>query len=121
MAFASDRYCAEFGGVKLFAEEYSVSRSAAVGETPLLNGDVSLYNGGGKSVRIKLTGTSAAPCADLLENMLCSGERFTLTYGGMVFADVMLVSYVCKGQSGSSERVSAEFAGERSAEREVSE
>lgn len=111
MTFAADKNSAVFGGVKLFVEEYSVSRSAAVGETVLNNGAVYLYNGGAKAVRIKLSGTSEQPCADVLDSLLRNGTKLTLTYAGMVFKDVFITDYRCDGKSGSSEKSAVEFAG----------
>ncbi|MCM1022466.1 MAG: hypothetical protein NC395_00210 [Prevotella sp.] len=111
MTFAADKNSAEFGGVKLFVEEYSFSRSAAVGETVLTSGSVYLWNGGAKAVRIKLTGTSETPCADVLDGLLRNGTAFSLTYAGMVFDGVFLVSYDCAGKSGGSEKVGVEFIG----------
>ena len=110
MEFAADKYCAEFGGVKIFVEEYSFARNAAVGETVLSNGGVALHNGGGKAVRIAFSGTSENPCAHLLDTMLTNGNALALEYGGMIFTDAVLVSYICKGRSGKSETVEAEFA-----------
>lgn len=111
MTFAADKNSAEFGDIKLFVEEYSFSRSAAVGETMLSSGSVYLWNGGAKAVRIRLSGTSETPCADVLDGLLRNGTKLTLTYAGMVFADVFLTDYKCDGKSGCSERVSVEFAG----------
>lgn len=111
MTFAADKNSAVFGGVKLFVEEYSVSRSAAVGETVLNSGAVYLYNGGAKAVRIKLSGTSEQPCADILDTLLRNGTKLTLTYAGMVFTGVFITDYKCDGKSGSSEKVIVEFAG----------
>ena len=110
MEFAADKYCAEFGGVKIFVEEYSFARNAAVGETVLSNGDVALHNGGGKAARISFSGTSEKPCAHLLDAMLTSGEAVALEYGRMTFEDAVLVSYTCKGRSGKSETAEVEFA-----------
>lgn len=115
MTFAADKNSAEFGGVKLFVEEYSFSRSAAVGETVLTNGSVYLWNGGAKAVRIKLSGTSESPCADVLDGLLQSGAVFALTYAGMAFDGVFLTDYTCGGKSGSSEKVSVEFIGKTTA------
>lgn len=116
MTFAADKRCAEFGTeqgrVKLFVEEYSFSRTAAAGETVLLDGTSALYNGGAKSVRVKLSGAAEKPCADVLDGMLRSGAAVTLKYAGMVFADVILTAYKCEGKSGSSEKAEVEFAGE---------
>ena len=109
MEFAADKYCAEFGGVKLFAEKYCFERTAAVGESQLLNGSVALRNGGAKAVRITLSGKSESPCAQLLDALLTGGEEVALEYGGMVFEGAILVSYSCKGESGKSEEVTAEF------------
>lgn len=109
MTFAADIYCAEFGGVKIFTEQYGFSRAAAIGEAALLDGHVSLRNGGGKAARIVLEGTSAAPCAHMLDALLCAGTAVDLTYGGMVFKGAVLVDYACRGESGMSERVHAEF------------
>ena len=111
MTFAADKNSAEFGGVKLFVEEYGFSRSAAVGETVLSSGSVYLWNGGAKAVRIKLSGTSETPCADVLDGLLRNGTKLTLTYAGMIFADVFLTDYKCDGKSGCSEKVSVEFIG----------
>lgn len=111
MTFAADNNSAEFGSVKLFVEEYSVSRSAAVGETVLNSGAVYLFNGGAKAVRIKLSGTSEQPCADVLDTLLRNGTKLTLTYAEMIFADVFLTDYRCDGKSGCSEKVIVEFAG----------
>ncbi|MBD5146702.1 MAG: hypothetical protein HDT21_12475 [Ruminococcus sp.] len=111
MTFAADKNSAVFGGVKLFVEEYGFSRSAAVGETVLSSGSVYLWNGGAKAVRIKLSGTSETPCADVLDGLLRNGTKLTLTYAGMVFADVFLADYKCDGKSGYSEKVSVEFIG----------
>ena len=58
MTFAADKNSAVFGGVKIFVEEYSIARSAALGETVLTSGAVYLWNGGAKAVRIRLSGTS---------------------------------------------------------------
>lgn len=110
MEFAADKYCVKFGGVKIFAEEYSFARNAAVGETVLSNGNVVLHNGGGKAVRISFSGTAESPCAHLLDAMLISGTGLALEYGGMTFADAVLVSYTCKGRSGKSETVEVGFA-----------
>lgn len=111
MTFAADKNSAVFGGVKLFVEEYSFSRAAAVGETVLLSGSVCLWNGGAKAVRIKLSGTSETPCADVLDGLLRNGTRLTLVYAGMIFTDVFLTDYRCDGKSGCSEKVSVEFIG----------
>ncbi|MDE6764433.1 MAG: hypothetical protein K2J73_12250 [Oscillospiraceae bacterium] len=111
MTFAADKNSAEFGGMKLFVEEYSVSRSAAVGETGLNSGAVCLFNGGAKAVRIKLSGTSEQSCMDILDKLLRNGTKLTLVYAGMVFEDVFLTDYRCDGKSGSSEKVTVEFAG----------
>lgn len=111
MTFAVDKNSAEFGGVKLFVEEYSVSRSAAVGETVLSSGTVCLFNGGAKAVRIKLSGTSEQPCASILDGLLRNGTKLTLTYEGMVFENVFLTDYKCDGKSGSTEKAAVEFAG----------
>ena len=109
MEFAADKYCAEIGTVKLFVEEYAFSRSAAIGETALLNGEVAFRNGGEKAVRITLLGKSEQPCAHLLDNLVSSGEAIPIEYGGMFFADAVLVSYTCKGKSRNSEAVTVEF------------
>ncbi|MBD5138812.1 MAG: hypothetical protein HDT24_05845 [Ruminococcus sp.] len=111
MTFAADKNSAVFGGVKLFVEEYGFSRSAAVGETVLSSGSVYLWNGGARAVRIRLSGTSETPCADILDRLLRNGTKLTLTYAGMVFADVFLTDYKCDGKSGCSEKVSVEFTG----------
>lgn len=111
MTFAADKNSAEFGGVKLFIEEYSFSRSAAVGETVLNSGAVYLYNGGARAVRIKLSGTSEQPCADILDSLLRNDTKLTLTYAGMVFTDVFLTDYKCDGKSGCSEKAAVEFIG----------
>ncbi|MGN0675099.1 MAG: hypothetical protein ACI4KG_05075 [Oscillospiraceae bacterium] len=109
MTFAADKNSAVFGGVKIFVEEYSFSRSAAAGETQLANGGVSVFNGGGKAVRVKLCGTSEGPCADILDGLLCNCTALDLIYGGMQFGGAVLTSYKCEGKSGGSERVTAEF------------
>ena len=109
MQFAVDKYCAEFDGIRLFVEEYSFSRGAAIGETVLLNGECALRNGGRKAARIILSGKSEFPCTHLLDRLTASGDAVVLNCGGMVFADAVLVSYSCKGKSGSSEAVTAEF------------
>lgn len=111
MIFAADKNSAVFGGIKLYVEEYSFSRSAAVGETMLSSGSVCLWNGGAKAVRIKLSGTSETPCADILDGLLRNGTKLTLTYAEMVFADIFLTDYKCDGKSGCSEKVSVEFIG----------
>lgn len=111
MTFAADKNSAEFGGVKLFVEEYSVSRSAAVGETVLNSGVVYFYNGGAKAVRVRLSGTSKQPCIDVLDGLLRNGTKLTLTYAEMVFTSVFITDYKCDGKSGSSEKVIVEFAG----------
>lgn len=118
MTFAADKNCAEFGGVKLFVEEYTFSRSAATGENILIDGTVSLYSGGGKAVKIKLVGTAENSCADKLDTLLCGGARLTLSYAGMTFEDVILSGYTCSGKSGASEKVTAEFSGEAAAVKE---
>lgn len=109
MEFAADKYCAEFGLIKLFVEEYTFSRSAATGETVLLNGDVIFRNGGEKAVRVTFSGKSESPCAHLLDKMVSSGVTVSVEYSGMLFADSVLVSYICKGISGNSEAVTVEF------------
>jgi len=109
MEFAVDKYCAEFGGVRLFVEEYTFSRSVAIGETVLLNGEVAFRNGGGKAARITLSGKAESPCAHLLDKLASNDEEVALEYGGMTFSDAVLVSYTCKGKSGSSEAVKVEF------------
>lgn len=109
MEFAADKYCAEIGTVKLFVEEYSFSRSTVIGETALLNGKVAFRNGGEKAMRITLSGKSEQPCAHLLDMLVSSGEAIPIEYGGMLFSDAVLVSYTCKGRSGSSEAVTVEF------------
>lgn len=111
MTFAADKNSAVFGRVRLFVEEYSIARSAAVGETVLTSGAVYLWNGGAKAVRIRLAGTSEAPCADVLDGLLRNGTKLTLTYAGMVFEDVFLTDYKCCGKSGLSEKIEAEFTG----------
>lgn len=111
MTFAADKNSAVFGGVKLFVEEYSIARSAVLGETVLTNGAVYLWNGGAKAVRIKLSGTSENPCADVLDGILRNGTKLTLVYAGMVFENVFLTDYKCCGKSGFSEKIEAEFAG----------
>ena len=111
MTFAADKNSAEFGSVKLFVEEYSFSRSAAVGEAMLSSGSVYLWNGGAKAVRIRLSGTSETPCAYVLDGLLRNGTKLSLAYAGMVFANVFLTDYKCDGKSGSSEKVAVEFAG----------
>ena len=121
MTFAADKNSAEFGGVKLFIEEYDFSRSASVGETMLSSGSVYLWNGGAKAVRIRLSGTSETPCADVLDGLLRNGTKLTLTYAGMVFADVFLADYKCGGKSGCSERVSVEFIGKADAAKKEDE
>lgn len=110
MEFAADKYCAEFGGVKIFVEEYSFARNAAVGETVLSNGGVALHNGGVKAVRISFSGKSESSCAHQLDTMLTNGNALALEYGGMIFTDAVLVFYNCKGRSGKSETVEVEFA-----------
>lgn len=112
MIFAIDKNSAEFEGIKLFVEEYSFSRYAAVGETALTNGSVSFYNGGGKCVRITFSGISQTSCADILDGLLCGGDKITLSYAGMTFTDVILTGYSCGGKSGDSESVTVEFMGE---------
>ena len=121
MKFAADKNCAEFGGVKLFVDEYSFSRSAAVGETLLSGGTVSLYNGGGKAVKIKLVGTAEKSCADALDTLLCGGTRLSLSYSGMTFENVVLSGYSCSGKSGFSENVAVEFSGEQAVVKGVTE
>ncbi len=111
MTFAADKNSAVFGGIKLFVEEYSIARSAALGETVLTNGAVYLWNGGAKAVRIKLSGTSENPCADVLDGLLRNGTKLTLVYAGMVFENVFLTDYKCCGKSGFSEKIETEFAG----------
>lgn len=111
MTFAADKNSAVFGSVKLFVEEYAFSRSAAVGETVLSSGSVYLWNGGAKAVRIRLSGASETPCADILDGLLRNGTKLTLTYAEMVFEDVFLTDYKCDGKSGCSEKVSVEFIG----------
>ena len=111
MTFAADKNSAEFGDVKLFVEEYVFSRSAAVGETMLSSGSVYLWNSGAKAVRIKLSGTSEQPCADLLDTLLRNDTKLTLAYAGMVFTGLFLTDYKCDGKSGYSEKVTVEFAG----------
>ncbi|MBQ5320047.1 MAG: hypothetical protein J6K17_13210 [Oscillospiraceae bacterium] len=110
MEFAADKYCAKFGGVKIFVEEYSFARNAAVGETVLTNGSAALYNGGGKSARITVSGTAENPCTHLLDGLLLNATAVDFEYGGMIFKEAVLVSYTCKGKSGQSEVVTAEFA-----------
>ncbi len=109
MEFAADKYCAEIGTVKLFVEEYAFSRSVAIGETALLNGEVAFRNGGKKAVRITLSGKSEQPCAHFLDKLVSSGEAIPVEYGGMFFENAVLVSYSCKGKSGSSEGVTVEL------------
>lgn len=109
MEFAADKYCAEFGTVKLYVDEYSFSRSTATGETALLNGNVAFRNGGEKAARIVLSGKSEQPCTHLLDAMLSGGEEISVDYGGMTFENAVLVSYSCKGRSGSSENTEVEF------------
>lgn len=111
MKFAADKYAAEFGGVKIFVEEYSFERAAETGETVLTDGRTFIRFGGGGTVKIKLAGTAASPCADKLDPLLKSGGKITLQYAGMTFADVILVKYSCAGKSGTSEKVTAEFMG----------
>lgn len=111
MTFAADKNSAAFGGVKLFVEDYSIARSAAVGETVLANGSVFLWNGGAKAVRIRLSGTSETACADVLDGLLRNGTKLTLVYAGMVFENVFLTGYKCCGKSGCSEKAEAEFTG----------
>lgn len=111
MTFAADKNSAVFGGIKLFVEEYSIARSAALGETVLTNGAVYLWNGGAKAVHIKLSGTSENPCADVLDGLLRNGTKLTLVYAGMVFENVFLTDYKCCGKSGFSEKIETEFAG----------
>ncbi len=114
MTFAADKHRAVFGdengSAVLFAEEYEISRTAAAGETVLLCGTVSLYNGGGKALRIKLRGTSAKPCAAFLDGLLTSGAAVALKFEGMTFERVVLTDYKCSGKSGESEKVYVEFA-----------
>ncbi len=125
MTFAADKRCAEFGTdtekVKLFAEEYSITRSAATGETVLLDGTAAMYNGGAKAVRLKLNGTAHKPCADVLDRLLTSGAAVTLTYAGMTFENLILTDYKCEGKSGCSEKAEVEFMGECAVSPEVSE
>lgn len=116
MKFAADKYAAEFGGVKIFTEEYSFERAAETGETVLTDGRTFIRFGGGGTVKIKLFGTADRPCADRLDSLLKSGVKITLKYAGMVFKDVMPVKYSCTGKSGSSEKVAVEFIGAGSAE-----
>ena len=110
MAFVTDKYYAELGGVKIYVEEYSFSRKAATGETVLVDRSVSLHNGGGKSARITFSGKSESPCAHLLDDMLMTGETIDFAYGGMCFEGAVLVAYSCEGKSGESEHVSVELA-----------
>lgn len=125
MTFAADKHSAVFGNESdsavLFTEEYEISRTAATGETVLLCGDVSLYNGGGKAVRIKLKGTSAKPCAAFLDGLLASGEAVDLNLEEMTFEGVVLTDYKCSGKSGESERVYAEFARDGAADTSAEE
>ncbi len=122
MEFATDKYCVSFGGITLFVSEYAFARNAASGETALLNGSVALRNGGGKALRITLSGKSESPCACLLDTLLTSGEPITVEYGGVTFENALLLSYSCKGKSGSSEAVTVEFACEgQAAETAVTE
>lgn len=109
MEFAADKYCVTFGGIKLFVEQYSFARASAAGETMLLNKSVSLHNGGAKAARLTLSGKSETPCAHKLDNLIAGGEAVSFEYGGMKFEGAVLVSYSCKGKSGSSEEVTAEF------------
>lgn len=109
MVFAADKNAAVFGGVKIFVEDYSVERAAAVSETALLSGTSALHFGGGSTAKIRLSGTTSEPAAVALDGLLTSGTEFTLTYKGMVFEGVSLVKYSCAGKSGESERVAAEF------------
>ncbi|MBR4096574.1 MAG: hypothetical protein IKK42_04630 [Oscillospiraceae bacterium] len=109
MGFAADKYCAEIGTVKLFVEEYAFSRSAVIGETALLNGEVAFRNCGEKAVRVTLSGKSEQPCTQFLDKLVSSGEEIPIVYGGMFFENAVLVSYTCKGKSGSSEAVTVEF------------
>lgn len=109
MVFAADKNAAVFGGVTVYAEEYSVERTAAVSETTLLEGASALHFGGGGTARIRISGTASEPAAVKLDGLLTSGTEFTLTYKGMVFEGVSLVKYSCAGKSGESERVAAEF------------
>lgn len=109
MEFAADKYCAEFGGVTLFVDEYVFARKAAVGETVLINGEAAFRNGGIKAAHITLCGKSESPCAHILDALTASGEAVTLEYGGMTFEGAVVVSYTCKGKSGSSEEITAEL------------
>jgi len=114
MTFAADKRRAVFGdkngSAALFVEEHEISRTAAAGETVLLCGTVSLYNGGGKALRIKLRGTAEKPCAAFLDGLLTAGTAVTLKFEGMSFENVILTDYKCTGKSGESERVYVEFA-----------
>ncbi|MBP1561496.1 MAG: hypothetical protein J6C96_09695 [Oscillospiraceae bacterium] len=105
-----------FGGITLYAEEYSVSRSAASGETVLITGDPSVYVGGTKAARIRLTGYAEEKSAAKLDALLSSGEKFSLAAGGAVFPDAFLSEYSCGGKCGYSEKVTAEFICENGAE-----
>ena len=111
MIFAADKNAAEFGGIKIFVDEYSVERTAETGETVLIDGRTSLRFGGGGTLKIKLVGSSSKPCAHKLDTLLKSGEKTELTYAGAEASDLILAKYSCAGKSGSSEKVTVEFIG----------
>lgn len=111
-----DFIAASFGEITLFAEEYSVSRAAAAGETMLTEGDPSVYVGGIRAAKILLTGYTEEKSAARLDALLSRGEKFPLTVGGAVFPSAFLSGYTCCGKCGFSEKVTAEFICENTAE-----
>lgn len=115
MTFAADKNAAEFGGIRLYIDEYSFERAADTNAVTLLDGSTALRFGGGGVLKIKLTGTSEGSCAARLDGLLSGGEGLTLSYAGITFSDVIVTKYSCLGKSGVSERVSAEFSGVSSA------
>lgn len=105
---------ASFKGINIYVEKYSFSRSALTAETALISGSTLLNFGGGGTVKIKLSGTTAGEEVSNLKKLdalLKSGEEFPLAYGGASFKKVMLSKYSYSGENGEAEKAELEFIG----------
>lgn len=101
---------AEFGGVKIYAPEYEVSRAALTAETNLISGGTVLHFGGGGVLKIKMKGFADSGAAVKLDALLRGGGKFSLGFMGAVFGDVMLSKYSC--ESGAElDKAELEFIG----------
>lgn len=101
---------AEFGGVKIYAPKYEVSRSALTSETALISGGTVLHFSGGGIAKIKMKGFADSGAAVKLDALLRGGGKFSLSLMGAVFGNVMLSKYSCESDA-TLDKAELEFLG----------